>query len=271
MQASNQSSNPLVKSIIHTSFGRAVKELGLPNFAQATFVKEIPPFLRSPDSMFEDMPQMHERVWSAVMQGQVIAAEVKEDLSFVFYVQATVGGRGIDVRLVCRNKEWHIDTVVSMYHKPIRASRWFHRSVFTGSVIVAGLLGYVLHGTLQHPVAPGPASSVKPSSQQNAQTSHPATQKPAPPNPSGTQKPTTHTTPKPVVKQLTFQLKQGMSLDDLSQFLKSNHLVKSAVSFDMLMKTTRADRDVRPGTYHFTSDMTQQQLIAVVKHGPANK
>lgn len=277
MQFSQMASNPLVQSIVHASFKRSIKELGLPDFSQERFSTEIPAFLRLPNSLFEDTPETRQKLWSAVMHGEVIAAEIKDNLACVFYVRGYVGSRGIDIRLVCESHGWHIDKVISMYTKKVAGTRWFRRSVFTGAVIVAGLLGYMVHGsqpavstglTGSYSSAQGSARTVPQSVSASKQPSNSSNRTGSKDKP---QAATTkqQTSSKPAVQTLSFTLTEGMPLDDLSQFLKSHHLIQSAVSFDMLMKNTQADRDVRPGTYHFTTNMTQQQLIQTLKQGPS--
>ncbi|MDQ0190292.1 MltG/YceG/YrrL family protein [Alicyclobacillus cycloheptanicus] len=282
MQSSQMSSNPLLQSIVHASFRKSIHELGLPDLPESLFAKEIAPFLRLPDSLFEDTPETRRKLWVAVVRGQVIAAEAAENLAFAFYVRASVGGRGMDIRLVCESRTWHIDKVIAMYPRRMRGSRWFARSVFGASVVAAGVIGYLLH--MPQPEAPGTAAPVTsnhaamPSAAHNA--AQPSAQPSAAPsqaaNRTGSQAKSQpaakkqEAPAKPAVQKLSFTLTEGMPLDDLSQFLKAHHLVQSAVAFDMLMKNTKADRDVRPGVYVFTSNMTEQQLIATLKKGPSD-
>lgn len=276
MQASHTSSNPLVLSIVHSSFKQSITELGLPDFPQEVFLNEIPAFLHRTDSIFEDTPETLQKLWSALTRGQVIAAEMKDDLAIIFYVRAIQQHRCMDIRIIYDTQTWHIDTVVSMYIQKLRYVRWFQRSIVSGIVVVAGLLGYFLHNP-QPVVAPTKATvasntlvhttqSKLPSVNDSEQNAKPPSATPAQSDQSSAQKKVA--VAKPAIKQLSFNLKEGMPLDDLSQFLKSHHLVQSTVSFDTLMHNTQADRDVKPGTYHFTTNMTQKQLIQVVKRGP---
>lgn len=67
--------------------------------------------------------------------------------------------------------------------------------------------------------------------------------------------------------EVSFTLKSGMPLHDLSVFLEQNQIIqKSAASFDHSMTTSGVDRTVRPGTYTFKKGMTQQQIFNVLKH-----
>lgn len=214
------------------------------------------------------------------MRGEVIAVEMKDNLAFVFYVRGFDRRRCIDIRLVFEAQTWRIDTVVSTYTQRLRHIRWFQRSAIGAMVLVAGFLGYILHGS-QPAVSPGATNSYasvqgsKPARQSMKTSEQSSTSGTKAQRETDSQAVTSAVTTsknavsKPRVEKLTFHLTEGMPLDKLSQFLKAHHLIQSVVSFDMLMHSTKADRDVKPGVYQFTTNMTQQQLIRTLKQGPS--
>jgi hypothetical protein len=248
--------NPLIRSTVHESFHRAINSIGLPDFPQNVFFEEITPYLRSPESPFNESEKL--RLWNAIMNGKIIATDVSDN-THVFYVRGMVGTRGIDLRLTHNNHEWHIQTVISMYSHPIFRVPLFQRLAVIGAVVIAAVLGYSLHQP-----TPSAGTSVI-ANHSSIGSSSVAEQVKTPTVPAHS----AVNSSKPQVQIIAFTLAPGMSLHELSKFLYAHHLVKGAVHFDMVLKRTGIDRHLKPGTYTFKTDMTENQILQVLQHGPS--
>ncbi|MFD1676482.1 hypothetical protein [Alicyclobacillus fodiniaquatilis] len=270
MQEAYINANPLIRSVVHKPFTEAIRSIGLPAFPQLAFTDSISPYLHVPGSLFEDDEHTRAKLWNSVMHGEVIATDVWDDMP-VFYVRGGFGGRCMDVRLIYRDRQWALQSVVSMHHRPLMRTPWFLRLVTIAAIVVAGILGYVLH---QPKHAPTPAVNAMPTTQPKIPSTTPATKQDAKTQPS-TQKNTTaptktKTAKPPTPTTFTFTLEPGMPLNDLSKFLNEHHLFSGIVKFDMAMKNTHIDQAVRPGKYTFKTGMSEKQLLQVLKNGPNN-
>jgi hypothetical protein len=270
MQGTSFSSNPLIQSVVYKSFGQAIKEIGLPEFPEQVFTEEITPRLKSVGSPIPDNQESLMKLWKSILRGKIIATEVWNEEILVFYVRGGFGGDVVDVRLTCQEGGWHVESVVAVYPRPLVHTPWFYRSAYAGLVLVAAILGYAVHHpasdatpaqsqytamTLAHDT-PGTNGSTQGASSPS-QTNLPTQQ--------STQQQTSQSTPRTV----TFTLSRGMSLYDLSKFLRDQHLVEDAMKFDMELKKSGADRNIRPGKYTFREGMSESQIIDVLKHGPS--
>ncbi|WAH42130.1 hypothetical protein NZD89_01005 [Alicyclobacillus fastidiosus] len=287
MQEAKIKSNPLIRSVVHTSFRKAVSDLGFASIPKDLFQYEIAPYLRAAGSLFDDSQETLDKLFHAVMRGEVIVTETEDD-TIVFYVRGSVTQRVIDVRLSCRHQQWHVKSVVSMYHRPLLRWNWFYRAAFAVSVVLAGVIGYALHEP--HAVvsatsqgSSGQAASVSTSLGQakttdgassNTTNSSVPSAGNATSNSTGASNSTSNTsgaTSKThAPSSFTFTLKSGMSIHDLSMFLHANHLINEpAVQFDMVLMHAGVDKTIRPGSYTFKSGMTQSQLLQVIEKGPS--
>jgi hypothetical protein len=273
MQGTSFSSNPLIQSVVYKSFGHAIKEIGLPEFPEQVFIEEITPRLKFVGSPIPDNQESLMKLWKSILRGKIIATEVWNEEILVFYVRGGFGGNAVDVRLTCKEGQWHVESVVAVYPRPLIHTPWFNRTAYAGLVLLAAILGYAIH----HPASDatpaqsqytamtlaqqtetnGSAQGASSPSQTN-QLAQPSTQQ-------STQQPESKPTPRTV----TFTLSRGMSLYDLSKFLRDQHLVSDAMKFDMALKKSGADRKIRPGKYTFREGMSESQIIDVLKHGPS--
>jgi hypothetical protein len=250
--------NPLIRSTVHETFHRAVNSIGLPDFPQDVFFEEITPYLRSPQSPFEENEKL--KLWNAIMHGEIIATEAWEN-THVFYVRGMVGTRVIDIRLIHKDHEWHIQSVISMGVRPFFRVPLIQRLAVIAAVVVAAVLGYSFHHPAQGPSVVANRSSLG--------SSNIATQDNKPALPSHSSVDSSVDAKKPQVQTISFTLAHGMSLHELSKFLYAHHLVKGAVHFDMVLKRTGIDRHLKPGTYTFKTDMTENQILQALQHGPS--
>jgi hypothetical protein len=265
MKQAYVTSNPLIRSVVHKWFSEAIWEIGLPEFPFYGFAEEISPYLHHPDSLFEENEKSLTKLWKSILRGEVIATEVLDDEVFMFYVRGGFAGRVMDVRLTCHKHQWHIDSVISMYSRPLMRSPWFNRGTFAAAVVVAALIGYGVHQPTLH------------SSQSVAVSTLAATQADNKAQAKGTSS-VSNTMPvaaKPNVTRaqprvVRFTLSLGMPLYNLAEFLYKQHLVSNAMGVDMLMKKIGIDRDIKPGTYSFHTGMTEKQIIWVLQNRPKN-
>jgi hypothetical protein len=278
MQGTSFSSNPLIQSVVYKSFGQAIKEIGLPEFPEQVFTEEITPRLKFVGSPIPDNQESLMKLWKSILRGKIIATEVWNEEILVFYVRGGFGGDVVDVRLTCQEGQWHVESVVAVYPRPLVHTPWFYRSAYAGLVLVAAILGYAVHHpasdatpaesqytamTLANEIAGTNGSTQAASSpSQTTQPAQPSTQP-------STEQSTQQQASKPTPRTVTFTLSRGMSLYDLSKFLRDQHLVSDAMKFDMALKKSGADRKIRPGKYTFREGMSESQIIDVLKHGPS--
>lgn len=267
MEGTKFSSNPLIQSVVYKSFSHAIQAIGLPEFPQQVFFSEITPRLKSVGSPIPEDQQSLEKLWKSILRGKIIATEIWNEEVLVFYVRGGFGGQAVDLRLTCKEGQWHVESVVAVYPRPLIHTPWFYRSAFAGAVLVAAVLGYAVH----HPASQATPPATQPVNQQIATTltTQPVGTKAAGTNDAGHEASLPSRADKPTPRTITFTLSRGMSLYDLSKFLHSQHLVDDAMKFDMALKKSGADRKIRPGVYTFREGMSESQIIDVLKHGPS--
>lgn len=308
--------NHLVRSVIHQPFQQAVSQLGLPDFPRPMFTQDIGDHLHASGSLFDDEPKTIRKLWKAVLRGDVLLTELDGEQLF-FYVRAHVGPRVMDIRLACQNHDWRVDSVVSMHRRPVMKSSGFTGSTLVLAILVAGAVGYEVHGPLSQKLAPLLRHQATSSSSQsggnlssasgtankanlstsgtasNATQSQTASASPqgnptsgisitssksqgGTSNSSATSSASNTTTTskanstagQSAQTAVTFTLKSGMPLHDLSSFLaQKGIIVESAATFDHDLTVAGIDRTIRPGKYTFHSGMTKQQIFSVLKHG----
>lgn len=267
-------SNPLIRSVVHQSLQTAIRNIGLPEFPRETFLAEIAPYVRTSDSLFAEHEKSLDKLWNAVLRGEIVVTEAAGETA-IFYVKAVVDRRVMDVRLTCHNQVWHVDAVVSMYEQSIIRWNGLLRVAFAVSVILAGMIGYAVHPSAVEPAAQsqtqGAATSIKHLTNQTVT----AVEKNQSQTGTSQNQTTGFKTSAPVAasqpQTLTFQLKPGMPLHQLSVFLHAHNLIhEAAVKFDMVLKKARVDRTVLPGSYTFHQGMTQAQIVNALKAGPSH-
>jgi hypothetical protein len=270
VQGTSFSSNPLIQSVVYKSFGHAIKEIGLPEFPEKVFMDEIIPRLKFVGSPIPDDEQSLMKLWKSILRGKIIATEVWNEDILVFYVRGDFGGNVVDVRLTCQEGEWHVESVVAVYPRPLVHTPWFNRSAYAGLVLLAAILGYAVHHPASEVTSAQSQYIATTLANQTAGTNGSTQGAPSPaqtnqPAQQSTQQQTSQSTPRTV----KFTLSRGMSLYDLSKFLRDQHLVEDAMKFDMALKKSGADRKIRPGVYTFREGMSESQIIDVLKHGPS--
>lgn len=272
MQKLNSRMSALVESSIYRPFISAVTEIGLPNFSLHELMQQLTPHLVSAESTIPDSERVLARFAKSILHGEVIAAETLDAGVFVFFVRGGVGRTGMNVRMTCRDHAWHVEAVHSSHSRPLLYARWLNRSVFGAAVLVAAAVGYAVH-TPSQTTAPEPQNVLVSPGQSNQAGSanqvapaHSTTNGISP----GQSTPTSTSQPSPQnpAKTVTYHLGTGVPLYHLAQFLYSQHLVGSAMNFDMKMKNTGVDRSVKPGTYVFPRGDSTSQFISVLRKGP---
>jgi hypothetical protein len=200
------------------------------------------------------------------LRGKIIATEIWNEEVLVFYVRGGFGGQAVDIRLTCNEGQWHVESVVAVYPRPLFHTPWFYRTASAAAVLVAAVLGYAVH-----PASQAAPPTTQPVSQQIASTltTQPAGTKANGTNGAGHEASLPSRAEKPTPRTIKFTLSHGTSLFDLCKFLHSQHLVDDAVKFDMELKKSGADRKIRPGVYTFREGMSESQIIDVLKHGPS--
>lgn len=310
MQKPVTATNPLIMSVIHKPFARGVGEIGLPEFLKEALTKQLVPHLAAIGSPFAEREQEVAKLAHSILRGEVIGAETEADGSPLFFVRGGVGQTGMSVRLTCRNRDWQVESIGSLYTRSVRQSPLLMRSIWSAAVVVAAVIGFTVHAPLQHLMPAADAGSsgatkqtLGPAGGESAGMSNRAAGGGATSSGTGTSsnaasfsstgglptakgsaggkaagsavanKTPTHAVAKtpapPASKTVSYNLTGGTSLYALAQFLQSQHLVANAMNFDMAIKQAGIDRNIHPGTYVFARGSNTQQLLAVLRKGPA--
>ncbi|MCL6516733.1 hypothetical protein [Alicyclobacillus sp.] len=265
------SSNALMQSIVDKPFSRAISDLGLPDLTQPVFAAEMASHLKGrADGYLAHDPAALEKMRRAVLRGRVIAAEIWNGDGLVFYVQGHHGGQAVEVRLTCQSGQWKVQAVLGVHPLPWFQSAWFRRVGVASGMLAAAVIGYVLH----QPAAPvaraaptAPVTAATSAAPPTAATAQPAAASAEDATNASAGSPAA--TPKP--RTVSFTLAPGMPVSKLALFLESEHLVPDAAAFDRTLKKTGADRTVRPGVYTFQEGMSEDQILQVLKRGPATR
>lgn len=275
-----------VSEVVHQRFSRAVRRIGLPDFPWQTFLVEVSHSFHTVHGRLPDDRQSLRKLWRSMRDGEIFATEVWDN-SPVFYVRATLESLGVVLRLIYIEDEWHVESVISIYHNPLTKVPWFRRSVLAAVVVVSLALGFALRPVPQPTVAgpvgthtTGPGMTQTGTGSANSKGADKAGHAKGPVGTVADTKGTHHakagasgstssSTSGTQGSTLTFTLAEGAPLYNLALFLYQNHLVANPMTFDMLMKQTGIDLDVQPGTYRFRSGMTTAAILAALKRGPA--
>lgn len=258
----NQFLRSFVNGVMHKSFARAIRYIGLPDLPRQLFIREIKPYLHLTGNGRLTEKKSIVRLWRSTLQGEVIATDIREDVP-VLYVRSGLGATGYVMRFILVNGSWRIDSVVSVYERRFVHAPWFRRAAFVSAMAAAVVLGLFLHLPVAQPHVLV-ASSAKPAVKKPL--THVTTPRNVPAHAGSAQSAQVHGQTAAVLR---FHLAQGMPLGDLSQFLYNQHLVSNAVAFDMLLKNTGIDKDVQPGTYIFKQGMKVSQILQELKQGPS--
>ncbi|MBX6353322.1 MAG: hypothetical protein IRZ10_08280 [Thermoflavifilum sp.] len=287
--------NPLLTSVVHRPLRKACQELGFPLPNREQFVADVDPLLKDTPGLAAHPEGLAERLWHAVLGGEVLAAEWHEDGRMVFHVRGQHGRDAVDVRLMHDRDHWQVQALTSVHTRPWHTTRWARRLAAGAAVVVALVIGYILPhpGSGEKGLPAGetattagavPAGNTavgevntlasrseatRPASNAVAANQTGSGGNQAGSNASGAGAAATPPA-KPAVQTFTFNLQEGMPLHNLSVFLYQHHLVSDPVAFDMKMKDSGVDRDVRPGQYVFKSNMTEAQILQVLKNGPSS-
>ncbi|MHB1685045.1 MAG: hypothetical protein ACYCYO_19900 [Bacilli bacterium] len=265
MQETDMNSNQFLRSfvtgVVHKSFARAIRYIGLPDFPRQVFAREIKPYLHLTENGDLEERKSIVKLWRSTLQGEVIATDIREDVP-VFYVRAGLGATGYVMRLILIKGNWHIDSVVSVYERRFIHMPWFRRAVIASAVTAAIVLGLFIHQPIAQPgvLVESAAKPVAKEPLTHVAANHGASAH------SGNSRVKVHV--QKTVSVFRFHLAPGMPLGNLSQFLYQQHLVSNAVAFDMLLKNTGIDKDVQPGTYIFKKGMKVSQILQELKQGP---
>lgn len=297
--------HPMLSSIVHRGFQAASKEIGCSEFREDDFIRGLVPYLHVLSSELPVEELDTRKLWQSMMTGEVIAVECADTETFVFQVRGKVASRFVDMKFSYCKDVWDILAVTSIHQLPIwRKSTRLWAGMATG-LILAGLTGFLVAGQthamnpqnveawatangyqlVSKEAAPpaGPTSNTtahaaSPSSgaTNTGTSSHSSVQK-AVSRSASTSKgaPSKTKSSKPQVSKsapqvFSFSFRSGMTVHDISVFLTQHHLVSNALAFDQVLKQTGIDQDVWPGTYTFKSNMTQSQILQVLKNGPTH-
>ena len=294
--------SPLLSSVVHQSFAHAVQQLGCRPLERTVFIQQVRLYLLEHPKGLGENAADYARMWQSVLHGHVLAVEPLPEGPMIFLVRSRLHQSFVDWRLVYQRDTWAFQGITSVHQFPWYRRPWLGWTSAVTAVLVAGLLGFGAapraanldhkavskwaeqHGYVLEPINLAltlPQTQVKSGNLISGHASDaygsargtPLTQAAtasASVSKTGSMKATRVAT-NSLNKQsqpLKFQLKPGMSLHEMSLFLANNHLVPSAIWFDMQLKNAKADMDVRPGTYVFQSHMSVPQLIQVVRNGP---
>lgn len=293
--------HPMLSSVVHLPFLTASKEIGCCEFNEQDFSRAITPHLQT---LSTELPMENldtHKLWHSMMTGEVIAVECLEVETLLFHVRGRVTPKYIDMKFSYNKDNWDINSITSIHSRPLwyMPSRRLYLGM-AGGAVLAALVGFFLagQGTPLNPqtveawaaangyqlvkqgaaLTTAAASNLDPNQPQPTQpfSSGDAKQVPStsakPADAHALAKPSASTTAKTksVPQTFTFDLRAGMTVQDISVFLAQHHLVANAVAFDQVLKQTGVDKKVWPGTYTFKSGMTQSQILQELQSKPSH-
>lgn len=296
MMNTSITSNAMLNSVIHKTLEKSIEAIGLPALEQRVFEREIQRFVQNGKghplgAINQENEKSRNRLWKAILTSRIVVAEVWNHDTQVFYCRTRAQGFSIDFRLGVKDHVWHLESF-TLVDRPLRRwqTPWSLGAASVCALVLAAFVGYWMHPEASaRSLAPGgnevAAQSSEapvqiPSNGTNATSSETNAIKTPASGTTGTG--TTGTSAekvggnakqdaatRSVPKKISLTLSSGMSLYDFAKQLASQHLVPDAMSFDMNMKNSGVDKDLKPGTYVFQSGMTVNQLLAVLRKGPA--
>ncbi|OFW75618.1 MAG: hypothetical protein A2201_01050 [Alicyclobacillus sp. RIFOXYA1_FULL_53_8] len=258
--------HPLLSSVVHLPFQKAGSDVGCSEFTFKHFQRAIQAHLHilSAQSAMNELEQ--HKTWQALMHGEVIAVECLDDETLVFHVRGKTFGKYVDMRFAYLKEMWYIQAVTSIHDRPFWRSRLRYLLSLGGGVVAAASLGFALanHGTT--PVTQQGASDWAVANGYELVKKTPPVLASSPPA-KATLSETKAASPNPTY---VFTFKLGMPVTDISSFLQKQHLINDAYAFDQVLKASGADKSIWPGTYTFTSGMSQNQILQVLKSKPTH-
>ncbi|MCY0900792.1 MAG: hypothetical protein OWU32_01235, partial [Firmicutes bacterium] len=115
-----------IAEVIHQPFGHAIHKIGLPEFPKQTFLLEMGQILCEADGTVADDHKTLVKLWRSLQRGEIIATNVWDDAP-LFYVRVGIGSAGLVIRLIHKPTEWHVESVISVYHRPLADYRLWRR------------------------------------------------------------------------------------------------------------------------------------------------
>ncbi len=288
------SMHPLLSSVIHLPFKTAIKRLGCSQWSPNKFNEALTEHLATlPDSVSWDNI-LDDKLWNAMMNGEVLAAEHVDNEGFLFLVQGKIQrNEWMNMRFYYYKDCWSIQAITSIHQRPFRWSYWRSVSeIAVGVVAVAIIVGLWSHDNANYSkqtveawaqnhgyqmisamssengtrlASSTPSNHTIANTKSNEITGNSAT-KAIKAAVTANSKAITHA--QPHTYSITFQ--SGMTVHDISVFLQDHHLISNAYDFDNVLQNDGVATSVWPGTYVFKSNMNQNQLIAVLKSTPSH-
>ncbi|RKO61962.1 endolytic transglycosylase MltG [Caldibacillus debilis] len=68
--------------------------------------------------------------------------------------------------------------------------------------------------------------------------------------------------------KITLEIKKGMTLEDLSNFLKEHQMISDRKKFEQFMVKENYDRKIQTGTFHLTKDMNYTEIAELITASP---
>jgi hypothetical protein len=265
------SMHPMLSSVVHLPFRKAALEVGCCEFAQRDFTRHLTPHDQVLSASLPMDEISKQKLWHAMLNGEVIAVELVDDEILLFHVRGHMADKYVDMRFAYEKDVWHVIAVTSIHQRPVPRAKIGLLVGLLAVIVASGLTGYFLsnHSSSVSQQAVTDWASVHGyhlvKTQQDTAAvvgSTGAATTPISTTPSST-------SVKPASRNFVFDFKPGMTVHDISLFLQQKQLIPNAYDFDAILKQTGVDKQIWPGTYHFTSTMNQTQILQVLKSQPS--
>jgi|GEM_PF-4040067 len=142
MTTPHSTNSPLLSSIVHLPFRTAAKELGCCEMSLKEFRNSLDNHLTelSDTSLLETRSQ---KLWLAMMKGEVLSVENVDTAGFLFHVQGKAHHNTfVDMKFYYCKDNWEIQAVTSIHHRPFwRGHRRTLMEVLVGLVGIGLVVG----------------------------------------------------------------------------------------------------------------------------------
>jgi hypothetical protein len=261
--------SPLLQTVIYKKFNHVTHGLGFDPVHIGMIPSELCSYLRQEiDAMPEEEEMAKEIIRKGVESGEIIAIEMLPDGQSSFLVRCPIFKQFVDLRLKYKSGEWEFIGVASIHSRPLFKHPGFLKIATIAACVLLLLTGLAIGSKLPHPIdirqyakdhgyivmtMEEEKKLLKNNGQSTTGDSHESVATSAS---SGN------------APSFTFTMQEGMGPQDLTQFLVNNHLVKDASEFNQKLIDLKLDRSMQIGTYTFSANMTEDQILQTIKQGP---
>jgi hypothetical protein len=261
----------LLRETVGKPLKKAMADLGCPDLPHGLLTTEHREFLDAKlDNLPEDMGELERLVLKNAVDGKVIRVGHTPDGKSLFSVRFRLQNAACVITFAYCREEWTIHQIEAIQTRAFQINRLLLGGLIGSAVsfMIAFLLwntsgddivakakeaGYVVLTEEEYRQKVGDAALAAASTGQN---SAPNTNEKT--NPSTANQADSNET-------VAFTLQQGMTVNDLTTFLKNEGLIQDQAAFNQKLTQQGIDTKLQPRTYNFRKGMSEQELMEVLK------